>query len=136
MSEAAASARRLASTACCTSRRTRWSPSPSREPELYWDNNVGGTLALLAAMRAAGVPRLVFSSTAATYGEPTELADHRGRPAAVRPTRTAQSKLAVDHMHRRRGAARTASARSSLRYFNVAGALRAAAASATTPRRT
>ena len=41
-----------------------------RRPDLYWDNNVCGTLALLAAMRDAGVPRMVFSSTAATYGEP------------------------------------------------------------------
>ena len=41
-----------------------------RRPDLYWDNNVCGTLALLAAMREAGVPRMVFSSSAATYGEP------------------------------------------------------------------
>lgn len=43
------------------------------KPEKYWDNNVGGTMALLAAMRGAGVRRLVFSSTAATYGEPVSL---------------------------------------------------------------
>src|SRR5579872_252675 len=40
------------------------------EPELYYRNNVGGTLALLAAMREAGVGRIVFSSTCATYGNP------------------------------------------------------------------
>ena len=39
-------------------------------PERYWRGNVVGTLNLLDAMRAAGVRRLVFSSTAATYGEP------------------------------------------------------------------
>src|SRR5829696_6325766 len=42
-------------------------------PERYWRTNVVGTLALLEAMRAAAVPRLVFSSTAATYGEPDEV---------------------------------------------------------------
>src|SRR6266516_3744171 len=39
-------------------------------PERYWQNNLVGTLRLLEAVRANGVPRLVFSSTAATYGEP------------------------------------------------------------------
>ena len=43
-------------------------PHPAR----YYDNNVAGTLKLLAAMRARGVQRLVFSSTCATYGEPLE----------------------------------------------------------------
>ena len=43
------------------------------KPELYWENNTVGSLALLDAIRAAGVPRLVFSSTAAVYGDPTEL---------------------------------------------------------------
>lgn len=40
------------------------------KPELYWQGNVVTTLTLLEAMRAAGVGNLVFSSTAATYGEP------------------------------------------------------------------
>ena len=40
------------------------------DPEKYYQNNVGGTLNLLSAMRAAGVDKIVFSSTAATYGEP------------------------------------------------------------------
>src|SRR5581483_1755205 len=42
----------------------------AREPELYFSNNVGGSLSLLAAMARAGVRRLVFSSTAAVYGNP------------------------------------------------------------------
>jgi UDP-glucose 4-epimerase len=41
-----------------------------QDPGRYWRNNVGGALELLDAMAAAGVPRLVFSSTAAVYGEP------------------------------------------------------------------
>src|SRR5271170_7495804 len=40
------------------------------EPGRYWSNNLGGSLALLEAMRATGVRTIVFSSTAATYGEP------------------------------------------------------------------
>ena len=43
------------------------------EPELYYANNVGGSLNLMAAMRRHGLDKLVFSSTCATYGEPTVL---------------------------------------------------------------
>lgn len=42
------------------------------QPEAYWWNNVAGSLRLLDAMRAHGVSRIVFSSTAAVYGEPAE----------------------------------------------------------------
>src|SRR3978361_2330299 len=55
-------------------------------PELYWENNVGGTLALLEAMRAADCRRIVFSSTAATYGEPGEVPLRQDAP--TRPTNT------------------------------------------------
>ncbi len=43
------------------------------QPAMYWDHNLGGTLALLEAMRAAGVARIVFSSTAAVYGDGRRL---------------------------------------------------------------
>jgi len=39
-----------------------------QHPDRYWENNLGGTLALLEAMRATGTRRIVFSSTAAVYG--------------------------------------------------------------------
>ncbi|HXF28092.1 MAG TPA: NAD-dependent epimerase/dehydratase family protein, partial [Bryobacteraceae bacterium] len=42
----------------------------TKVPELYFSNNVGGTLSLLTAMTRAGVNKLVFSSTAAVYGIP------------------------------------------------------------------
>ncbi|MEU9836621.1 UDP-glucose 4-epimerase GalE [Streptosporangium sp. NPDC048047] len=91
-----------------------------REPALYWNHNLGGTLALLDAMRAAGVGRIVFSSTAAVYGEPERSPIEEGDP--TRPTNPyGASKLAVD-------TALTAFARMyglaavSLRYFNVGGA--------------
>ena len=48
-------------------------------PERYYRGNVVGALNLLDAMRASGVKRIVFSSTAATYGEPDGRPDHRGR---------------------------------------------------------
>jgi UDP-glucose 4-epimerase len=89
-------------------------------PERYYRNNVCGTLNLLGAMREAGVSRLVFSSTAAVYGEPEEVPIPESAPAL--PTNPyGASKLAVDRMIgavcEARGLAAT-----SLRYFNVAGA--------------
>ncbi|QKW07064.1 UDP-glucose 4-epimerase GalE [Streptomyces sp. NA04227] len=90
------------------------------KPEKYWDNNVGGSMALLAAMREAGVRRLVFSSTAATYGEPASSPITEDFPTA--PTNPyGASKLAVDHMITSEAAAHGLGA-VSLRYFNVAGA--------------
>ncbi|MFF9842956.1 UDP-glucose 4-epimerase GalE [Streptomyces sp. NPDC013740] len=89
-------------------------------PEKYWDNNVGGTMALIAAMREAGVRRLVFSSTAATYGEPETVPITEAAPTA--PTNPyGATKLAVDHMITGECAAHGLAA-VSLRYFNVAGA--------------
>lgn len=89
-------------------------------PELYWENNVAGTFLLLEAMRAAGIPRIIFSSTAATYGEPQDSPITEQTPA--NPVNAyGASKLAVDHMlssySRAHGLAAT-----SLRYFNVGGA--------------
>ncbi len=89
-------------------------------PELYWENNVAGTFALLEAMRAADIPTVIFSSTAATYGEPTESPITEQTP--TNPVNAyGASKLAVDHMLssycRAHGLAAT-----SLRYFNVGGA--------------
>lgn len=90
------------------------------KPEKYWDNNVGGTMALLGAMRDAGVRKLVFSSTAATYGEPEEVPIVESAP--TQPTNPyGASKLAVDHMISGEAAAHGLGA-VSLRYFNVAGA--------------
>ncbi|WP_282796543.1 UDP-glucose 4-epimerase GalE [Streptomyces sp. CC224B] len=92
------------------------------KPEKYWDNNVGGTMALLTAMRDAGVRTLVFSSTAATYGEPVSTPIKETDPTA--PTSPyGASKLAVDHMISGEAKAHGLGA-VSLRYFNVAGAYR------------
>ncbi|MCX4964192.1 UDP-glucose 4-epimerase GalE [Streptomyces sp. NBC_00654] len=90
------------------------------DPAKYWVNNVGGTMDLLAAMRDAGVRTLVFSSTAATYGEPVSSPIAESDPTA--PTSPyGASKLAVDHMITGEAVAHGLAA-VSLRYFNVAGA--------------
>ena len=91
-----------------------------QQPEDYWHTNVGGSLALLEAMRAADCRRIVFSSTAATYGEPEQVPIREDAP--TRPTNTyGASKLAVDHMLTSYAVAHGFAA-VSLRYFNVAGA--------------
>ena len=92
-----------------------------QKPEIYFRNNTAGTLTLLEAMRATGHDRLVFSSTAACYGEPetTSIAED----ARLQPTNAyGESKLLVEHMlrwfHQIHGLRYA-----SLRYFNVAGAI-------------
>jgi UDP-glucose 4-epimerase len=92
-----------------------------QRPEIYFRNNTAGTLTLLEAMLATGHDRLVFSSTAACYGEPVStpiLED-----AKLEPTNAyGESKLLVEYMLRwfnRIHGFRYAS----LRYFNVAGAI-------------
>jgi UDP-glucose 4-epimerase len=90
------------------------------KPELYYRNNVVGTLNLLDALRAAKVGRLVFSSTAATYGEPEVVPIEETAP--TRPVNPyGASKLAVDQMIGDECRAHGLGA-VSLRYFNVAGA--------------
>lgn len=90
------------------------------DPAPYWRTNVAGSLALLQAVREHRVPRFVFSSTAAVYGDPetTPIAES----APTRPTNPyGASKLAVDHMIGSFAHAYGLAA-VSLRYFNVAGA--------------
>jgi UDP-glucose 4-epimerase len=92
-----------------------------RKPEIYFRNNTASTLTLLEAMLATGVTRLVFSSTAAVYGEPESTPIREDAP--LKPTNAyGESKLLVERMldwlnriHGFRYA--------SLRYFNVAGAI-------------
>jgi UDP-glucose 4-epimerase len=91
-----------------------------QRPELYWSGNVVTTFRLLEAMRAHGTPRLVFSSTAATYGEPDRVPITEDAP--TRPTNPyGASKLAIDNAISSYAVAHGLAA-VSLRYFNVAGA--------------
>jgi UDP-glucose 4-epimerase len=89
-------------------------------PSLYWQHNLGGTLALLEAMRVTGTPRIVFSSTAAVYGEPERVPIEETAP--TRPANPyGASKLAVDTALAEHARMHGIGA-VSLRYFNVAGA--------------
>ena len=89
-------------------------------PDAYWHHNVVTTLTLLDAMREAGVNNIVFSSTAACYGEPEEVPITEDMPTA--PTNPyGASKLTIDYMLSSYAKAYGLAA-TSLRYFNVAGA--------------
>ncbi|MDT4928018.1 MAG: UDP-glucose 4-epimerase [Pseudonocardiales bacterium] len=92
------------------------------EPARYWRTNVVGTVALLDSLRAHGIDRIVFSSSAATYGQSKEQPIREDAPTA--PTSAyGSSKLAVDLALADYARAYGLGA-ISLRYFNVAGALR------------
>jgi UDP-glucose 4-epimerase len=86
------------------------------KPELYHHVNVDGTANLLDAMAIHGIDRIVFSSSAATYGQPVD--DPITEESVAAPTNPyGASKLAIDHLITARGISAI-----SLRYFNVAGA--------------
>ena len=92
-------------------------------PAWYYEQNVGGNANLLQAMEAEGVRKLMFSSSAATYGLPDvpagSLIDEDAAPRPIAPY--GETKLVCEWMNRAAGAAwglRTVN----LRYFNVAGA--------------
>lgn len=89
------------------------------DPARYYDNNVGGTLSLLQAMRDAGVARLIVSSTCAVYGQPERMPI--AETAETRPANPyGFSKLAMEQMcrdfERAHGLRFVA-----LRYFNACG---------------
>ncbi len=91
------------------------------QPELYWEVNVAGGKTLLDQMRLAGISKIVFSSSAATYGDPG--------PVPIRETSTTyptnpygETKLAFEAMLTE-ASREWGLAAASLRYFNVAGAL-------------
>ncbi|MEE8142779.1 MAG: UDP-glucose 4-epimerase GalE [Planctomycetota bacterium] len=95
-------------------------PESVQRPADYYRNNVGGTLNLINALLEAGVERLVFSSTAAVYGNPKEIPipeQHSTEP--VNPY--GRSKLVVEQMLADI-CARHPLRYSALRYFNAAGA--------------
>ena len=90
------------------------------KPELYHHVNVDGTQNLLDAMKIHGIDRIVFSSSAATYGQPME--NPITEETVASPTNPyGASKLAIDKMITAAGISAI-----SLRYFNVAGAYQSA----------
>jgi UDP-glucose 4-epimerase len=93
------------------------------KPDLYHSVNVDGTRILLDEMHKQSINKIVFSSSAATYGEPKVVPILES--SETEPTNPyGATKLAIDHMITKEAAARGISA-ASLRYFNVAGALKA-----------
>lgn len=91
-------------------------------PDLYWQINVQGSRNLIDEMRAANVSRLVFSSSASTYGEPERVPIPED--AKTHPSNPyGETKLAIEDMISFE--AKTGGMEAiSLRYFNVAGALK------------
>jgi UDP-glucose 4-epimerase len=91
-----------------------------QQPAMYYENNVANTLHLLDAMRTAGVNRFIFSSTAATFGEPQYTPiDERHPQVPINPY--GRSKLMIEQVledyDRAYGLKSVC-----LRYFNAAGA--------------
>jgi UDP-glucose 4-epimerase len=90
------------------------------DPAKYYRNNLGASIVLLDAMRDAGVTKMIFSSTCATYGDPIEIPMTERHPQSpVNPY--GESKLAFERVLRDYAAAYGMRA-VSLRYFNAAGA--------------
>ncbi len=91
------------------------------KPLLYYDNNVGGTIALLQAMQRAGRNRLIFSSSATVYGDPQSVPLREDAPLSA-TNAYGRSKLMIEQMlgdlHRAEPQWRIAR----LRYFNPVGA--------------
>ena len=93
------------------------------KPDLYQSVNVDGTRVLLDQMHKQSIKKIVFSSSAATYGEPKVVPILE--TAETIPTNPyGATKLAIDHMITQEASENRISA-ASLRYFNVAGALKA-----------
>jgi UDP-glucose 4-epimerase len=89
-------------------------------PEQYWYNNVVGTLAMLDAMRKLDIRKMVFASSAAVYGNPTQIPIIEDAPK--NPTNTyGMTKLAMDMAITSESWVHGLAA-TSLRFFNVAGA--------------
>lgn len=91
----------------------------TRLPEEYFDNNVGGTTALIKAMKRAGTKRLVFSSSCATYGDaqtPTIREDHPKQPKNPYGLSKWQCEQVISNVAPVVGIHYAA-----LRYFNVVG---------------
>ena len=91
-----------------------------KDPAGYYDTNVTGTLTVLRAMIAAGVGHFIFSSTAATFGDPITTPiteDHPQRPINAYGETKLAVECALPHFERAHGITWTA-----LRYFNAAGA--------------
>ena len=97
-------------------------PESVEKPELYHDVNVNGSKNLLQQMKLAGIDRLVFSSTAATYGEPEIIPiteDSKTQPTSPYGATKLEVDRAISQAAKSDGLAAI-----SLRYFNVVGGIK------------
>ena len=93
-----------------------------REPLMYYENNVMGSLNLCKAMARAGVYHLVFSSSATVYGEPEQMPIHESFPTGSPTNPYGRSKLMVEQMLRDLADSDPRWSIAMLRYFNPVGA--------------
>ena len=92
------------------------------KPMLYYDNNVGGTIALLEVLIAADITTFVFSSSATVYGDPTELPLTEDMPIGVATNPYGSTKIMMEQILRDVQEANPDWSVSLLRYFNPVGA--------------
>ena len=92
------------------------------QPLAYYDNNVAGTIALLRAMDAAGVRRMIFSSSATVYGNPDTVPIPETAPVGSPSNPYGYSKLMIEQILRDLAAADPRWSVALLRYFNPVGA--------------
>jgi UDP-glucose 4-epimerase len=91
------------------------------QPLTYFDNNISGTIVLMQAMQAAGVERLVFSSSATVYGQPDHVPVKEDAPLRV-TNPYGRTKLVMEDLIRDWCASRPELSAVLLRYFNPVGA--------------
>lgn len=92
------------------------------KPMLYYENNVGGTIALIDVLLEAGVDNFVFSSSATVYGDPQVLPLREDMPIGVATNPYGWSKIMMEQVLRDVQAANPGWSVSLLRYFNPVGA--------------
>lgn len=92
------------------------------KPMLYYENNVGGTIALLDVLAEFGVENIVFSSSATVYGEPTSLPLREDMPIGEATNPYGRSKIMMEQVLEDLQAAHPGWSVSLLRYFNPVGA--------------
>lgn len=93
-----------------------------RLPLDYYEHNVAGSVLLCQAMSRAGVRKLVFSSSATVYGNPTEMPIHEGLPVGIPANPYGSSKLMVEGLLQDVAASDARWSIAILRYFNPVGA--------------
>jgi len=94
----------------------------TQKPIAYYENNIAGTLSLIQAMAAAGVRRMIFSSSATVYGDPQSVPIAETAPVGAPANPYGYSKLMIEQILRDLAAADSRWSVALLRYFNPVGA--------------